>query len=158
MKLSDILFLWLPTTVGLSIPALYNFIQKKSTNKCNDNDDAYIAIKPKPYVFAIAWYLLYTMLGIIGFFVWRSSGRNIKDKSVLLFISLVVALNLWYILFYIIFCAPLWSFIAIVLILLKTIVITVIYTGNKKTSLAGWLLVPMILWLSFATSLSYLSL
>jgi tryptophan-rich sensory protein len=65
---------------------------------------------------------------------------------------------LWYILFYIIFCAPLWSFIAIMLILLKTIVITVIYTGNKKTSLAGWLLVPMILWLSFATSLSYLSL
>jgi benzodiazapine receptor len=155
--ISDIIILWSPT-IGLSISAIYNFIQKKSSNKCNENDDAYIPIKPKPYVFVIAWYLLYSILGIVGFLVWRSSKRNIKDKSVLLFISLVVALNLWYILFYIIFCAPLWSFIAIMLILLKTIVITVIYTGNKKTSLAGWLLVPMILWLSFATSLSYLSL
>lgn len=158
MKLSDILFLWLPSTIGLGVPALYNLIQKKSTNKCNGNGDIYIPIKPKPYVFAIAWYILYTILGIVGFLVWRSSGRKISDKYVVMFFYLVVPLNLWYILFYIFFCTPLLSFISIIIMLINNIIIAVFYTANKKTSLAGWLLVPMILWLSFATSLSYLSL
>lgn len=116
-------------------------------------DDSYgenIPFRPPGYVFAIVWPILLILLGIS----WVLSLKNKIDRTVnILYIALVILLGSWSFFFTL---NKLAGLIVIILSLCGTISITCENIKlNKKPS--GYLLIPLIGWLSFATILNIYS-
>lgn len=116
-------------------------------------DDSYgsnVPFRPPGYVFAIVWPILLVLLGIS----WVSALKNKIDRTVnILYIALVVLLGSWSFFFTL---NKLFGLIVIVLSLYGTISIT--YKNIKlRKKPSGYLLIPLIGWLSFATILNIYS-
>ncbi|NTV44420.1 MAG: tryptophan-rich sensory protein [Candidatus Yonathbacteria bacterium] len=111
------------------------------------------SFSPPNYLFGPVWALLYTFMGMAAFRVWekRRSVRGVRLALVMYGIQLVLN-TLWS---YVFFGAHniLASFGVIVLLWLSIFVTAVFFYRIEKT--AGWLMVPYILWVSFATALNY---
>jgi tryptophan-rich sensory protein len=110
-------------------------------------------LTPPNWLFGPAWILLYILMGISLYLVWKKGFRNKKVKIGIYFFSAQLILNfLWTALF---FGAknPLFASIEIVF-LWVTILITIIkfYKVSKE---AAYLLIPYILWVTFASYLSF---
>jgi len=116
-------------------------------------DDSYgenIPFRPPGYVFAIVWPILLILLGIS----WVLSLKNKIDRTInILYIALVILLGSWSFFYTLNKIAGL---IVIILSLCGTISITCenIKLGKK---LSGYLLIPLIGWLSFASILNIYS-
>lgn len=152
MHVSDISFLTLPIIIGMGLPALVGIMsKKKNKTPCGTKPK----IQPPGWVFGVAWSILYILLGVSGYFVWRASGRDIKNIAIILFILLNVSLNAWWLIFSNI-CASIASFVTILVILLQTVITAFIFFKNGF-NISGWTTIPLVCWLMFASTLSYLS-
>ncbi|VVB67469.1 TspO/MBR family protein [Candidatus Norongarragalina meridionalis] len=108
------------------------------------------AFSPPNWVFGPVWTLLYAMMAVALFIVWR---EKTEKRAAMTAFGAQLALNaLWSAAF---FGArsPFFGFAAIVLLWL-TILDTII-EFRKISSRAAWLLVPYFLWVSFAAYLNY---
>ena len=106
---------------------------------------------PPGWLFGPVWTLLYTLMGIAAWTIWKKFGFG-KAKAALSMFFVQLFLNgLWSQLF---FGAQEigWAFFEIILLLAAIIVTT--YLFYQKSVAAGWLMVPYILWVSFATVLN----
>lgn len=106
---------------------------------------------PPGWLFGPVWTMLYTMMAVAAWRIWTISGFSGGRKE-LSFFGIQLFLNgLWSQLF---FNAqnPGLAF-AEILLLLAAISITTFYFF-RKDSVAGWLMVPYILWVAFATVLN----
>ncbi|WP_396155626.1 TspO/MBR family protein [Flavobacterium sp.] len=107
---------------------------------------------PPNWIFAPVWTLLYIMMGIAAGLVWTSEFEQKTVKKALGFFAIQLALNaLWSYLFFGL-QNPLLALIEIVLLWL---LIFETYNQFKKIDkLAGFLLLPYLAWVSFATILN----
>jgi len=110
---------------------------------------------PPNWLFAPAWTILFLLMGIALYLIWESKGKKVvqERKIALSWFTIQFALNvLWSFLFFGMQSAFL-GFVGIVF-LWFSIIITILsfYKVNKK---AAYLLIPYILWVSFATILNY---
>ncbi len=106
---------------------------------------------PPSFVFAPVWTLLYALMGISLYLVWEKR-EKIKTKIPLVLFFFQLILNtIWSILFFGL-KNPLLAFVEIILLWI-TLLFTIIkfYPVSKKAAL---LLVPYILWVSFASILN----
>jgi tryptophan-rich sensory protein len=107
---------------------------------------------PPSSVFGPVWSVLYVAMGIAAWLVWRVGGFRAAKSAMTLFL-LQLALNaLWSWLFFG-WHRGAWAF-ADILVLAMAIVATVIAFW-RITPAAGALLVPYLLWVSFASVLNY---
>jgi len=111
------------------------------------------AFSPPNWLFSPVWITLYLLMGISLFLVWRKGLQTEGIKTALLFFGVQLALNtLWSILFFglkmpllaVIEILILWYFILITLLKFRRI--------SKPAAL---LLVPYLLWVSFAAVLNF---
>ena len=98
-----------------------------------------VSFSPPPYVFAIVWPILLLLLG----YSW-----NLRPNISYLYIVLTLLLSFWLILFSL---YKKTAFYELVLTLLFTIFILF----YKYETVSSNLLIPLILWLSFASILNY---
>jgi tryptophan-rich sensory protein len=105
------------------------------------------SFNPPSYVFAPVWTILYILMGIAVYMLWQG---NAKTAIILFIIQLVLNL-VWTFLFFKMH-SPLLALIDIVL-LLSAIAWTMI-ESYKVSHTAVYLLIPYILWVSFATMLN----
>ncbi|WP_298393882.1 TspO/MBR family protein [Flavobacterium sp.] len=108
---------------------------------------------PPNWIFAPVWTSLYIMMGIAGGLVWNKlEGNEVIVKKAFLFFIIQLALNaLWSLIFFKLHNLLLAS-IEVVLLLLM---IYETYNQFKKIDkIAGFLLIPYIAWVSFATVLT----
>lgn len=106
---------------------------------------------PPNYIFGPVWTLLYILMAISFYLVWNSKSSKIKKRALQVF-CLQLFLNL------------LWSFVFFGLhqIFLSVVVIialffSILYTVilfKKISKTAAYLLIPYILWVSFASVLN----
>lgn len=111
------------------------------------------SFNPPNWIFAPVWSILYVMMGVAAGFVWsRIEFEKEVVKDALVLFAIQLALNfLWSYLF---FCLknPLLAGIEIVLLWLM---IYETYTKFVKINkIAGYLFIPYLLWVSFATVLN----
>jgi tryptophan-rich sensory protein len=107
---------------------------------------------PPASVFGPVWTVLYALMGIAAWLVWRDGGFRPARTALALF-HMQLALNaLWSWLFFGWHLGA-WAF-ADILLLWALIVATVIAFW-RITPLAGALLFPYLLWVSFAAVLNY---
>jgi tryptophan-rich sensory protein len=107
---------------------------------------------PPPWLFGPVWMTLYALMGIAAWLVWRSDG--FRDKRIALALFLVqLALNaLWSWLFFA------WHRGALAFAEVVVLWVFIVATGLsfwRVRPLAGALLVPYLLWVSFAAALNY---
>ena len=100
-----------------------------------------ISFRPPPYVFAIAWPILLLLLG----YSW-----TLRPELFTFYFTLTILIACWTILFN---YSSLLSFYEIIITLLLTVFL--IFYKFEQTS--SYLLIPLALWLSFASVLNYYS-
>jgi tryptophan-rich sensory protein len=103
-------------------------------------------------VFGPVWAVLYVAIGIAAWLVWRTDGFRSARGALTLFLAQLTLNALWSWLFFGWHRGPL-AF-ADILLLWVLIIATLIAFWRVRT-LAGWLLVPYLLWVSFASALNY---
>lgn len=108
---------------------------------------------PPSWVFSPVWTLLYIMMGIAGGLVWdKIDTQSELVKKGLTFFGIQLALNaLWSYLFFGLH-NPLLALIEIVILWLMIYETFVIFSKVNKT--AGYLFIPYLLWVTFATVLN----
>jgi translocator protein len=108
---------------------------------------------PPGYLFGPVWTVLYLLMAISLWLVWKSDApKNQKLEACLIFASQLFLNFWWTILFFKLEC-PLCAFVEI-LVMICLILIT-IYKFSAISKTAAWLLVPYISWVCFATILNY---
>jgi len=107
---------------------------------------------PPNWLFAPAWFTLYLLMGIAAFVIWRRGLSQKGVKSALAIFLVQLVLNaLWSVVFFGL-KSPLAGVIAIVV--LWVAVLFVILKFFKLSTPAGVLLLPYILWVTFAAVLN----
>jgi tryptophan-rich sensory protein len=118
------------------------------------------ALSPPNWVFGPVWITLYALMGVSFFFVWKNysdiSGDSEKKKEwtravVAFFIQL--ALNaMWSFIFFGL-RNPGAAFIELVVLWLAVLITAILFARISKS--AAWLLLPYIIWVSFAGYLNF---
>jgi translocator protein len=109
---------------------------------------------PPSWLFAPVWTALYIMMGISLFLVWsRKSTKAGKKNIALSFFAVQLFLNmLWSALFFGL-QNPLLAFVEIILLWIAIIITIALF--RKISATAAYLLVPYLLWVTFASILNY---
>lgn len=123
-----------------AIPAWYNTLSKPS-------------FSPPAWVFGPAWTILYILMGISLFLVWtKKSEGDIKQSALYIFFAQLFLNAIWSPIFFGL-QSPFTALIIITLLWLTIIInINIFYKVSKTAAL---LLVPYLLWVSFATVLNF---
>jgi tryptophan-rich sensory protein len=106
------------------------------------------SFSPPSWVFAPVWTILYILMGIAGYLIWKA-----KEKNTLVLFFSQLALNLiWPIIFFGL-NQYLWAFVEIIILWIFTFLTIKECFRFSKT--AFYLLLPYILWLTFASILNF---
>ncbi len=111
------------------------------------------SFNPPSWIFAPVWTLLYIMMGIAFYLVWTKAASGRTKQTAMIFYFAQLFFNFcWSFLF---FYAekPGWALVDIVV--LWVLIALTIYWFGKVYKPAAWLLVPYILWVSFAMALNF---
>lgn len=123
-----------------SIPTWYAGLNKPS-------------FQPPNWLFGPAWTLLYTLMGIALYLIWTKGLSAAGVKTALVVFGIQLLLNtLWSILFFGM-KNPALALIEIVILWVAILLTLVRFYAISRT--AGLLLVPYLLWVSFATVLNF---
>lgn len=104
---------------------------------------------PPPWLFGPAWTLLYTLMAIAAWMVWKRVGFGKPLK--LYFVQL--ALNAaWTPIF---FGAHAMGWALVEIVVLWIAILMTLLSFRRVNTTAGWLFVPYLAWVTFATSLNF---
>ncbi len=107
---------------------------------------------PPSAVFGPVWTVLYAFMGIAAWLVWREGGFGAARTALTLFLLQLAVNALWSWLF---FGWHLGALSFAFILLLWVLIAATLITFLRIRSLAGILLVPYLLWVSFASVLNY---
>lgn len=111
------------------------------------------AITPPDWVFAPVWTTLFILMGIAFYLVWRAGWSNPKVRTAMVIFLVQLIFNmLWSAVFFGL-KAPLAAFFIIIALWLLILLTIILFA--KVNKIAGVLLMPYILWVSFASVLNY---
>jgi len=112
---------------------------------------------PPNWLFGPAWTLLYTLMSVAGWLVWRQRRRVPVRRALTLYVVQLALNSVWTPMFFGLYptigVAALW--IALVIIVaLDVAVLLMMLAFWKASKTAAWLLVPYWAWVLFATTLN----
>lgn len=122
-----------------AIPTWYAALEKPSFN-------------PPNWIFGPVWTTLYTMMGISLYLVWRAKSKMSNSQSLKIFAAQLFLNAIWTPVFF----GMKQLFAAfIIIVLLWLMIIATIVSFRKLNRLAAALLIPYLLWVSFASVLNF---
>jgi len=122
-----------------AIPTWYATLEKPS-------------FSPPNWLFAPAWVTLYLLMGVAAFLIWRRGlGQKGVRAALIVFLVQLVLNALWSVVFFGL-QLPLWGMV-VILALWVAILLTILRFFKLSTA-AGSLMLPYILWVSFAAVLN----
>jgi translocator protein len=123
-----------------SIPIWYATIQKPTFN-------------PPNWVFGPVWTTLYVLMGISAYLVWMKGWDKKEVRNALAIFAVQLVLNtLWSIIF---FGANKLFYAFVEIVFLWMAIVATLFLFNRISRNAALLLVPYLLWVSFAAFLNY---
>lgn len=105
---------------------------------------------PPPAVFGPVWTVLYSLMGVSAWLVWRAPRRN--RAALALFAAQLAANALWSWLF---FAWHRGALAVVDVLLLLVLIAATIRAFGQSSRLAASLLVPYLLWVGFASALTW---
>jgi benzodiazapine receptor len=123
-----------------AIPTWYAALEKPSFN-------------PPNWVFSPVWITLFLLMGISLFLVWRTGMKDRRTKMALVFFSIQLVLNMFWSILFFGLKSPISAFIEIIVLWVAILVTILAFLKVSRT--AGLLMIPYILWVSFAAVLNF---
>ncbi len=106
---------------------------------------------PPNWLFGPVWTALYAMMAVAAWLVWCRRPEPGAHTAIGLFIAQLIINGLWSWLFF----GLHWVGLALLdLLLLWVLLLATVIAFFRQHRLAGWLLVPYLLWVSYAVSLN----
>lgn len=106
---------------------------------------------PPDWVFAPAWTVLYLTMAVAAWLVWRRAGRPGRELALVLFAIQLTLNAAWSPLF---FGARLPGVALVDIALLWIAIVATIAAFARVARPAAWLMVPYVLWVTFAAALN----
>lgn len=106
---------------------------------------------PPNWLFAPVWTLLYVLIGISLFLVWESKTKN--KKKAYIFFAIQLLLNTFWSIIFFGYHNLFFAFIEIIVLWIMILLTIIEFYKISKTTL--YLLLPYLLWVSFATILTF---
>ena len=149
-------FQFLPFVICIAIPICVGFVGSLLTMESVKTWYTTInkpSFNPPNGIFGPVWTSLFILMGIASYLVWkqRKTSSRYYTAAMLYLIQLVFNLG-WSFLFF--YQQQIGLALVEIIILLALIISTAVYF-YKINKVAGWLFVPYILWVSFASYLTY---
>lgn len=107
---------------------------------------------PPSWLFAPAWTVLYLLMGIAAWLVWRKEGFRRASTALALFLVQLGANALWTWLF---FVWRLGAFAFAEILILWVLILCTLVAFWRVRPLAGALLIPYLAWVTYASALTY---
>lgn len=104
-------------------------------------------LSPPAWLFPVVWTLLYTLMGIASYLV-AVSEKTYRARTALTVYGVQLAFNFFWSLIFFNLHAYLFAFVWLVLLWLLIIITTVLFYQISRP--AGYLLIPYLLWVTFA--------
>lgn len=111
------------------------------------------SFNPPNWIFAPVWTLLFLLMGISLYLIWSKGLEDKKIKTAVFVFGIQLVLNIFWSFLFFGLQSPLYAFIEIVILWLA-ILLTII-SFHKISKIAAYLLLPYILWVSFAAVLNF---
>lgn len=148
--------------MSAAVAALGSLASVPNTNGGWYDDAVKVPWNPPNWLFGPAWSVLYVIIAIVGFLVWRAGydggDKPNRARSALTIFTIQLVLNLaWTPVFfagYPVFGAAAWWAGMVVIVLLMVSVVTLIAASARWSKAATWMLVPYLCWLLFASTLN----
>lgn len=110
-------------------------------------------LSPPGWLFPVVWTILYTLMGVSSYLVYTSNAPKEKIRGALTLYGLQLAVNFFWSIIFFNLRAYLFAFYW--LVLLWVLIILTIISFWKISKPAAILLIPYILWVTFAGYLNY---
>ena len=107
---------------------------------------------PPPFLFGPVWTVLYALMAIAAWLVWRSGGFRTNRIALAFFWGQLVLNALWSWLF---FAWHLGALAFADIVFLWVLIVATLVSFWRLRPLAGALFIPYLLWVSFASALNY---
>jgi len=122
-----------------SIPTWYASLNKPSFN-------------PPNWVFAPVWTTLFVLMGISAYLVWNQGLQNAPVKRALIMFLVQLALNVFWSFLFFKLQSPTYAFVEITVLWIAIALTIVAFVRISRP--AAFLLIPYIVWVSFAAVLN----
>jgi tryptophan-rich sensory protein len=149
---------WKRLIIALVLPQLAGFLGSLATTQAIST--WYVTLNrpsfaPPNWLFAPVWTLLFILMGIAFYLIWEKSvdqsQKKLKDQAIKLFLIQLVFNTLWSIIFF----GQQLLFVAFVeIIILWILILLTILKFKKIKPLSAYLMIPYLLWVSFASVLN----
>jgi len=110
------------------------------------------AWSPPGYVFGPVWSVLYALMGVSAWLVWRESAAKRRALALTLFVAQLGANALWSWLFFA-WHEGAWAFADVLLLLAFIVAMIVAFWSVRR--LAAILMLPYLAWVCFASALTW---
>ncbi len=140
---------------NLAIPLLIGFIAGFLTRQGTENFTLNVekpSFSPPAILFPIVWTILYILMGISAYIIEKSPQSTERNRALVLYYLQLFFNFLWSFIFFN-FNNYLVAFIWIIILLILIIATTIEFYKIKPV--AGYLMIPYILWVTFATVLNF---
>lgn len=125
----------------------------------NTNTAWYDSIKPSltppSIVFPIVWNILFLLITFSLYFAWTGSRNKQQKTKVVLLFGINFILNIWWSVLF--FGLKLLQFAFVEVIIFWFSILALILFTRKISKKSAWLLIPYLLWVAFASVLTYLA-
>ncbi len=149
---------WKVLVVCILIVFLVAFIGSLFTSPVT-NSEWYNSVKPSitppNWIFPIVWNILFFLIALSLYFSWINAKNHKIKKKVSLAFGINFVLNIFWSILYFRMRNPFYAFIEIFILWIS--IIFMIYVSYKVDRKAGLILIPYLLWVTFAILLNYLS-
>lgn len=133
-----------------AVGALSGFLSREGMRLFSENANQ-PPLSPPAILFPIVWGILYALMGIGAARVWLSAESAQRSRGLNLFVAQLVVNFFWSLIF---FNLEAYGFALVWLLLLWGLVAWMFDSFRKVDSLAAWLQIPYLIWLTFAAYLN----
>jgi tryptophan-rich sensory protein len=146
----EVLVLAVLVAVNLAVGALDGLAAQDGVDGWYADADK-VAWTPPDGVFAPVWTVLYVLMAVAAWLVWRRSGWSGARGALTLYVVQLALNAAWTPVF---FNGRLpWVALAVIVVLLGVLVATA-FAFARHSRAAAWLLVPYVAWVAYATTLN----
>ena len=144
---------WKVLSISFGLVILISMFGSQFTDTSGWYESIKPNITPPNFVFPIVWTVLYLLIALAIYFIWIESKRQDKLCIILVFGVNLICNALWSYLFFEL-KNPLYGFYDIILMWFSIIIMLILSWRISKKAFC--LLIPYLLWVSFAGILNYL--
>lgn len=112
------------------------------------------SLSPPAWIFPVVWTILYTLMGISSYLIWRAEGNESEKERALRIYRLQLLVNFLWPTFF--FNFRWYGFSLLWLVLLWILVLIMILRFGEISKVAAYLNIPYLIWLTFAAYLNFI--